>query len=63
MAVKTYDPGVVLSPHFRSSEFRCKCGCGQIRIDPDLIATLEGLTAHRESVDIRCQQVNEASEG
>lgn len=43
MAVKTYDAGVQLSPHFNSSEFRCKCGCGQIKIDTALIDTLEQL--------------------
>ena len=43
MAVKTYAAGVQLSPHFNSSEFRCKCGCGQIKIDTALIDTLEKL--------------------
>ena len=43
MAVKTYSAGVKLSPHFNSSEFRCKCGCGQIKIDTALIDTLEKL--------------------
>ena len=43
MAVKTYPAGVTLSPHFKSSEFRCKCGCGQIHIDTALIDTLEKL--------------------
>lgn len=43
MAVKTYTAGVKLSPHFRADEFRCKCGCGKIMIDPALIETLEKL--------------------
>ena len=42
MAVKTYAAGVQLSPHFNSSEFRCKC-CGKIKIDTVLIDTLEKL--------------------
>lgn len=41
--VKTYSAGVTLSPHFKSQEFRCKCGCGQIKIDTVLIDTLEKL--------------------
>ena len=41
--VKTYVPDVKLSPHFNSSEFKCKCGCGQIRVDDALIYTLEWL--------------------
>lgn len=41
--VKTYTAGVKLSPHFKSSEFRCKCGCGQIKVDTVLIDTLEKL--------------------
>ena len=43
MAVRTYAAGVTLSPHFKSSEFRCKCGCGQIKVDTALIDTLERL--------------------
>ncbi len=43
MAVKTYAAGVQLSLHFRSDEFRCKCGCGRIMIDRTLIDTLEKL--------------------
>lgn len=41
--VKNYAVGVKLSPHFSASEFRCKCGCGQIKIDTVLIDTLEKL--------------------
>lgn len=43
MAVKTYTAGVTLSQHFNSSEFKCKCGCGQIKVDTVLIDTLEKL--------------------
>ena len=42
MGVKTYAAGVQLSPHFNSSEFRCKC-CGKILLDPGLVTTLEKL--------------------
>lgn len=39
-------PGVVrLSPHFTTSEFRCKCGCGGAYVAPELIAALEVLRA------------------
>lgn len=41
--VKTYAVGIKLSQHFNSSEFKCKCGCGQIKIDTMLIDTLEKL--------------------
>lgn len=41
--VRTYAAGVKLSPHFSSSEFKCKCGCGKIMIDAALIDTLEKL--------------------
>lgn len=30
-----------LSTHFSAAEFACKCGCGQGRIDPELVAKLE----------------------
>ena len=40
MAVKTFISGVQMSPHFHTSEFRCKCGCGQIKVDTVLIDTL-----------------------
>lgn len=41
--VKTYTAGKTLSKHFRASEFRCKCGCGTIKTDTDLIHLLERL--------------------
>ncbi len=31
----------MLSHHFRRSEFRCKCGCGQDTVDAELITVLE----------------------
>lgn len=42
MAVKTYKPGVQLTPHFNSSEFKCKC-CGKILIDKELPKLMEKL--------------------
>lgn len=30
-----------LSEHFSEDEFRCKCGCGQVKTDPVLVAYLE----------------------
>jgi hypothetical protein len=30
-----------ISPHFHSTEFRCKCGCGKIYIDENLVNKLE----------------------
>ena len=44
MAVKTFAAGVQLSPHFNTSEFRCKC-CGKIKTDTSLVDTLEKLFA------------------
>lgn len=41
--VKTYTADKALSKHFRASEFRCKCGCGVIKTDTDLINLLERL--------------------
>lgn len=35
-------PGQV-SPHFRAEEFKCKCGCGGIRVSQRLIEMLEQL--------------------
>lgn len=43
MAVKSFIAGVQISSHFRTSEFRCKCGCGKIMIDTALVDTLEKL--------------------
>lgn len=43
MAVKTYTKATQISPHFNSSEFKCKCGCGGMKIDDRLINMLEQL--------------------
>lgn len=32
-----------ITTHFHSSEFRCKCGCGKIYIDEELVKNLEAL--------------------
>ena len=40
--VKTYTTNALLSPHFNSGEFRCKC-CGKAMIDTSLVELLEKL--------------------
>lgn len=32
-----------ISAHFHSSEFRCKCGCGKIKIDENLVNKMENI--------------------
>ena len=32
-----------ISTHFHSTEFRCKCGCGQIKIDENLVNKMENI--------------------
>lgn len=32
-----------ISAHFHSSEFRCKCGCGKIKIDENLVKKMENI--------------------
>ena len=32
-----------ISKHFHSSEFRCKCGCGKIKIDENLVYKMENI--------------------
>lgn len=57
-----------LSAHFSEEEFRCRCGCGQVRINPQLVAKLERL---REKVGqpihissgYRCPAHNKAKKG
>ena len=34
------------SPIFREREFECKCGCGQLKIDPELIEMLYAARLH-----------------
>ena len=53
-----------LSPHFRRSEFACKCGCGFATVDVDLIQVLESVrNRFGEPVTVncgcRCEQHNE----
>ena len=35
-----------ISNHFHSTEFRCKCGCGVIKIDENLVNKLESIYAN-----------------
>lgn len=32
-----------ISTHFHSTEFRCKCGCGKIKIDENLVKKMENI--------------------
>ena len=32
-----------ITPHFHSTEFKCKCGCGRIKIDEDLAKKMENI--------------------
>ena len=43
MAVKNYKANQQLTAHFNSSEFMCKCGCKQIKVDDRLLVMLETL--------------------
>jgi len=44
-----------LSPHFRRSEFACKCKCGFATVDVDLLAALESVrNRFGEPVTINC---------
>ena len=58
----------MLSDHFRRSEFRCKCGCGQDTVDAELIAILEkirlqfGAPVHISSGN-RCPEYNRSVGG
>lgn len=58
----------MLSEHFSTKEFLCKCGCNKIEIDPILIAKLEMLRFYmQEPIYInsgyRCSSHNEAVGG
>lgn len=35
-----------LSAHFSRAEFRCKCGCGQVIVKPELVEALETIREH-----------------
>ncbi|MDF7670246.1 D-Ala-D-Ala carboxypeptidase family metallohydrolase [Orbaceae bacterium ESL0721] len=57
-----------LSPHFKSSEFACRCGCGFDTVNPTLITVLEALRAYFGVPIIinsgcRCQTHNRAVGG
>jgi uncharacterized protein YcbK (DUF882 family) len=56
-----------LSDHFKSSEFACKCGCGEYKVNPELIDLLEDIRAVTGPVMItsgrRCEAHNRACGG
>ena len=57
-----------LSKHFDSSEFACQCGCGDDRIDPELVDLLEEIRVAldrpvRITSGVRCQSHNESIGG
>jgi len=57
-----------LSPHFKRSEFSCKCGCGFSLPDAELLSVLEGVRQHfGKPVNInsayRCPAHNQAVGG
>lgn len=57
-----------LSRNFNTKEFRCKCGCGKVRVDPRLV---KGLQCMRDNYGgpikitsgFRCEAHNEAVGG
>lgn len=57
-----------ISPHFKLSEFKCKCGCGFSEISTQLVSELEELCEHFEQPIIincgcRCSVHNKAVKG
>jgi len=56
-----------VSKHFNKSEFTCKCGCGFVIINPELITVLEGIRQRYGIVRInsacRCAEHNKAVGG
>lgn len=57
-----------LSEHFDSWEFACRCGCGQMQVDPRLVAALEALRGAlglpiRINSAYRCKAHNKAVGG
>ena len=56
-----------ISPHFKSSEFACHCGCGESDVSEDLIDLLEGIRSVVGPVHItsgrRCVAHNKACGG
>lgn len=54
------DPDHELSPHFDTSEFRCKC-CGELILDLDLVAALEAVRAYVSKIRQRDTPLNVTS--
>ena len=57
-----------LSPHFSTSEFVCRCGCGRVFIEPELIQTLEAIREYAGfpvviTSGFRCPDQNAAAGG
>ena len=56
-----------ISKNFSKSEFTCKCGCGFVIVNPELIQVLEDLRQHYGPVRInsgcRCPKYNKAVGG
>ena len=58
----------LLSPHFQLEEFRCKCGCRQVIVVPELIQTLEAIREYAGfpvviTSGFRCPDQNAAAGG
>lgn len=57
-----------LSPHFKQSEFACRCGCGFAAINPELVTVLEDVRTHFNAPitinsGCRCAKHNQAVGG
>jgi len=57
-----------VTDHFKFSEFQCRCGCGTVIIDPDLLVKLETARIHANvpfvlSSATRCEKHNLAAGG
>lgn len=46
-----------LSTHFKSAEFRCTCGCKQIKIDAEFVQRLEKLYSKVDSLSCGCSAI------
>ena len=58
----------MLSEHFSEDEFRCKCGCGGVKANADLLVLLEDIRFHfgsavRINSGYRCEKHNKAVGG
>ena len=52
--IKNYDTSTQITPHFNSSEFKCKCGCKGTKIDDRLVIMLEQLfdKVHAKQINV-----------